>query len=143
MIPSELIQVDKWITWKYKDGDKKPLNPSGRVDNALNSQNWQSYQDAAQKSDQLGFVLTGDYVVIDGDHEPYISILTERFINKTYCEISPNGGIHVWLRGTHRNKKGNFEIYSSRRWMTVTGYGNGIIKDITGDDVLWFSAQVK
>jgi primase-polymerase (primpol)-like protein len=96
------------------------------------------------KTDHVGFVLTGDYVVIDGDHEPWITELTDRYVEKTYCEVSPNGGIHVWLRGKHKNQRGHFEVYNDKRWMTVTGIGNDLaISKITEEDKKWISKMIK
>lgn len=92
----------------------------------------------------VGFVLTGDYVVIDGDHEPWITELTDRFTDRTYCEVSPHGGIHVWLKGSIKNCRGSFEVYNDKRWMTVTGIGNDLpIADITQEDKTWILNQLK
>jgi primase-polymerase (primpol)-like protein len=97
-----------------------------------------------RKNLNIGFVLTNDYVVIDADHQPYIDLVTDRFTDTTYTEVSPNGGLHVWLRGSHANKRGSFEVYGSKRYMTVTGNGNDLpIRDLTIVDVAWITAQTR
>ncbi len=186
MIPTELTNINHWISWKPVGKDKKPLDQRGRVANALDQKNWQSLiQVMTRKQPQcckldmtidnrfhedhlmdnmmhlvctkcragyhipiintnVGFVLTGDHVVIDGDHEPWITELTDRFIEKTYCEVSPNGGIHVWLKGSIRNRRGAFEVYNNKRWMTVTGIGNDLpIIELTEEDTNWINKMIK
>ena len=186
MIPQELTEIDHWISWKRAGTDKKPLDRTGRVVNALDPVNWESLMKVMterqpqccnmdMKIDQkfnephlmdnmlhllcekcrsgrhipiknvnVGFVLTGDYVVIDGDHEPWITALTDKFVEHTYCEVSPNGGIHVWFKGSLKNHRGNFEVYNDKRWMTVTGTGNDLpIAKLNEDDIKWISTMIK
>jgi primase-polymerase (primpol)-like protein len=142
MIPTELAIIDHWISWKQVGKDKKPLDPTGRVANALDPKNWRSIIQIMNTN--IGFVLTGDYIVVDGDHEPWITELTNYFVDKTYCEVSPNGGIHVWLKGSIRNRRGNFEVYSDKRWMTVTDNGNDMpITKLTKEDEEWITKMIK
>lgn len=186
MIPTKLTKINHWVSWKRAGTDKKPLDPTGRVANALDPVNWQSLIkvmtgtqpqccninmviDSTFNEHHLmdsmlhllcskcisgyhvpirnvntGFVLTGDYVVIDGDHEPWITALTDKFVERTYCEVSPNGGIHVWLKGSIKNRRGNFEVYNDKRWMTVTGIGNDLdIMEIQEEDKKWISTMIK
>jgi len=144
MIPSELTNIPRWINWEQRGNDKKPLSPTGRVANALHYENWQTYEQAKANSTKLGFVLDGDYVVIDGDHEPYISLLTNQYIEKTYCEVSPRGGIHVWLKGSHVNKRGKFEVYSDKRWITISSHDNNReIRELSNEDKEWILTHIK
>lgn len=186
VIPTELTNINHWVSWKRAGTDKKPLDPTGRVANALDPVNWKSLVQTMTKRQpecckiemiidttfneqhlmdnmlhllcskcrsgyhvpirniNVGFVLTGDYVVIDGDHEPWITALTDKFVERTYCEVSPNGGIHVWLKGSIKNRRGNFEVYNDKRWMTVTGIGNDMnITEIQEEDKKWISAMIK
>jgi primase-polymerase (primpol)-like protein len=187
MIPPELANIPHWINWKPVGTDKKPLDQTGKVANALDPKNWQSLIHAMLKKQPMcckdthlvldeqfnedhlmegmihllcpkcrsgyhmkivtpdvGFVLTGDYVVIDGDHEPWITELTDRFTDRTYCEVSPHGGLHIWLRGSIRSCRGNFEVYGTKRWMTVTGLGNDVkIDDINEEDKEWIKKAIK
>ena len=152
MIPVELKNIPHWITWKFHGKDKKPLSPYGIVANALDPVNWINYRQAvarriARRLESIelgiGFVLDGDYVVIDGDHEPWISLLVWKFLTKTYCEVSPHGGIHVWLKGSHINERGNFEVYNSKRWMTISEHGNNReIAELTEGDKKWITTHI-
>jgi hypothetical protein len=186
VIPIELTTIDHWVSWKQAGTDKKPLDPTGRVANALDQVNWQSLikvmimfqpqccdidmqvdstfnehhlmdgmlhllcskcrsgRHVPLENTNVGFVLTGDYCVIDGDHEPWITILTDKFVERTYCEVSPSGGIHVWLKGSMKNHRDNFEVYSNKRWMTVTGMGNDLdIMEIQEEDKKWILKMIK
>jgi hypothetical protein len=93
------------------------------------------YQRTTNQLDGIGYVLTdGEWVVgIDLDHcretetgkiaDWALAIIT-RF--NTYTEVSPTGeGVHLWLKA-HRTRvkgrrKGNVEVYSWGRYLTVTG----------------------
>jgi hypothetical protein len=146
MIPIEMKQLDRWINWKPVGKDKKPLNHFGVVASALDENNWQNFEDAILNDpNHIGFVICGDILCLDGDHEPWITELTNRFSKSTYCEVSPNGGIHVWLIGRYvRNLKHNFEVFTNKRWVTVTSWGNDIsLKKVTKDDIHWIESNIR
>jgi putative DNA primase/helicase len=82
----------------------------------------------------IGFVLTPNdpYTCIDLDKvianrclEPRAQLLLD--LVHGYVELSPSGtGLHIWVKCReviNRRTKG-IEIYSSQRWMTITGRAN-------------------
>jgi primase-polymerase (primpol)-like protein len=141
MIPFELTEIPRWITWEHPG--KQPLNSRGQRASALDPKNWKKFENVKENAN-IGFVLMGDFVVLDADHQPYIDLVTDKFSDTTYTEVSPNGGIHVWFRGSHRNLKGNFEVYGSKRYMTVTGAGNNVdITDLDDETRTWIDRRIK
>ena len=84
--------------------------------------------------DGIGVALTLDLgiVGVDLDHcynsqtksfEPWATAIMDHF--NSYAEASPSGtGVRMFLKGklpAGGHKKGNVEIYSSGRYLTVTG----------------------
>lgn len=121
-----LTEIDQWITWK---------GPTKRPQGSINKVRL-TFQDALQrvlegKADGIGFILTKDdpYVVIDlddslgpaGPSEWAMTVITQF---DSYTEVSPSGkGYHIWCKGKTKKpglRKGNTEMYSSGRYMTVT-----------------------
>jgi hypothetical protein len=104
----------------------------------------------AGQADGIGFVLTDDdpYTCIDLDRcrdpETGVVELRARAIVEnlnSYTEISPSGtGLHAWVEGTipgKRNRIGKIEMYSSSRFMIVTG------RAFSGYDVPIRAAQIE
>lgn len=108
-----------------------------------------AYKSEHKKYDGIGFCLTeGTPIGIDLDHcrcpaftDDGIEIIApwaKDIINKidSYTEASPSGkGIRIFVNGsklpTGGRKKGDFEIYQSGRYLTVTGnHINGTPKEI-------------
>lgn len=137
LIPFELRQYPQWIVWKYEDVNNKktkvPYNLKGFKASVTNPQTWHTFEDVANATgfDGIGFVLTENdpFAFIDLDHtsnqEEFAKQQTiySNFID-TYAELSPSGkGLHILLKGRlpQGRRRGSVEIYSSQRFMTVTG----------------------
>ena len=143
-IPHELKALRHWVVWRYEHRNGKWTKRPLRADDngyasSTDSTTWSDYATALatyQKGgvDGIGFVLTSDidFVFIDLDHcynpqtksyEPWATAIISHF--NSYTEASPSGtGAHIFLKGKlpgGGHKKGNVEIYSSGRYLTVTG----------------------
>lgn len=134
-IQQEFGNEQRWINWKYEERDgrqtKVPKNPrTGGNAMANNQSTWSDYKTARSKSDKIGIQLgltAGNIIGIDIDHT-----LTDtkalQLLEKanTYTEISPSGnGLRLFLKTETpytllRNRKDNFEVYNSVRFLTVT-----------------------
>lgn len=140
--PPELIERLQWVCWKHKDGRKPPLNPlTGKLADVNDSATWASFKAASNAylpnaCDGLGFVLAkqfeqgADLVGIDFDDcvcggliEDDVLFWIKRL--DSYTEYSPSGkGIHIFVRGClpmEGRKSSKIEMYSDRRFFTVTG----------------------
>ena len=139
MLPIELKNYSQWLLWRSvtRDGKitKLPYSATGSIASVTDKQTWSSYEtiDAASKKLDLGlgFVLTDNdpFAFIDLDDpkgDPTIIArqmkIAEAF--DSYSEISPSGtGLHIIVKGAvpKGRKRDKVEIYSTRRYMTVTG----------------------
>lgn len=157
--PSVLIAQHSWVLWEYvlKGGKwtKVPKHPGGSNASTINPATWSSFNcvhTAYQRGgfDGVGIVLTGkplnsglfligldfDHCLIDGVLDDCPRKATE--LLDTYCEISPSGeGIRLFLlhdiptQACKTNVAGKSrEIYSSGRYLTVTGHSLGQAKDV-------------
>jgi hypothetical protein len=152
-IPQELKDRPQWVS---RDNAKAPRNPhTGFPASVTDPTTWGAYDQAiaaveAGKGVGIGFVLTeGDpFAFIDLDVNPGEEPTEEQlWIYKTfesYSERSPSGrGLHIIVKGSvpSGRRRGNIEVYSSGRYMTMTGDvdRNLPILDFN-DDVnrLWF-----
>jgi len=144
-IPEELKLVPQWVCWiaKKRDNgktDKIPINPNtGHMAKVSDKSTWGSFYDAtnAYKSGKfagIGFVLTPDdnFCGIDIDNciddLGIIQPAAWEIVNQlsSYAEISPSGhGLRIFtiakLTASGR-RKGNYEIYTDGRFLTVTGH---------------------
>ncbi|MGI8485992.1 MAG: hypothetical protein ACR2OU_17240 [Thermomicrobiales bacterium] len=146
-IPAELKSLDQWVSWRLETvGEGKWTKvlyiPGGlRRASSTNPNSWRSLSMALNDiapgkkgRDGIGFVLTLDsrYVVIDLDHvieHDRIDAPAQEIIDRfgSYAELSPSGtGVHIWCTGVlpdgkKGGRKGNVEMYSAGRFMTVTG----------------------
>lgn len=139
LIPFEMRQYRQWIVWKFEDVNNKktkvPYNINGYKASVTNPQTWNSFDEVVQAVnngfDGIGFVLTENdpYAFIDLDHTEDQEEFTKQqaiynnFIN-TYAELSPSGrGLHIIMKGRlpQGRRRGSVEIYSSQRFMTMTG----------------------
>ena len=146
----ELMAWPQWVCWKLetRPGQTKPTKPPYQANvpdgeppklaSSTDSATWGSLWDAIFAVDPfalegIGFVLTqGDpYVVIDLDNciensEVQTWARAVIHILKSYTEVSPSGkGLHIFAKGKlseGRRRKGQFEIYNSGRFITVTGH---------------------
>jgi len=154
-----MTQYVQWVNWRYElDGagkpTKTPYNPtSGKHASSTNTKTWNSFQTvvaamATGHYSGIGFVLASSdpYTIIDLD-DPYKDDATEEEaletrtrhgkvigMMDTYTEWSPSGkGMHVVVRGRVQTgrRRGKIEVYSTERYMTMTGnvYHNADIKD--------------
>jgi putative DNA primase/helicase len=140
----ELIQRDQFVNYIMEQkGDritKPPTDANGYKIDAQNSNNWRSFQDAYNASDQIGFVLTDDdpFLFLDLDHvlkDGKLCDWAEELIAElpaTYIEISPSGdGLHILYKlydtpdlKTNKRKFDDgtvLEIYFNKRYFTLTG----------------------
>lgn len=159
-IPSTLAAQPSWVLWSYaiKDGKwtKVPRQPGGSYASSTNPATWHTFASvrAAYHPDKfggVGIVLTGQplenglYLVgLDFDDCLISGVLDDAprkavELLDTYCEISPSGeGIRLFLlhdkptpaRKTNKADGKSREVYSSGRYLTVTGHTIGQAKDV-------------
>jgi len=141
-IPDELKTYDQFCLWKYEDriGDKATKVPysakDGRLASVSDSETWASYDLAvnAHRSggyDGIGFILSEQdpYTFIDLDDTKGDQLALDRQLKiyqefDSYAERSPSGsGLHIIVKGQvpSGRKRAFIEVYSSRRYMTMTG----------------------
>ncbi|MDO8699198.1 MAG: hypothetical protein Q7J75_02030 [Rhodoferax sp.] len=157
--PHILTAQPNWVLWSYllKDGKytKVPKQPGGRNASTTNPATWHTFDNvrtAYQRGgfDGVGIVLTGkpldnglyligmdfDHCLTAGvlDHDPRHAI----DLLDTYSEISPSGeGVRLFILHDKAiparkiNVAGKSrEIYSSGRYLTVTGHTFGQFKEV-------------
>lgn len=139
----ELRSFHRWVGWRIftRRGEltKPPVNPhSGCLARVSDSTSWGTFEEAViavkkYRLDGIGFVLNGErFVCIDLDNcrDPENGTTADWARNivfqiNSYTEISPSGtGLHIWTIGLlpcGGKREGHFEIYSNRRYMTITG----------------------
>ncbi len=146
-VPPELAERPQWVCWKLVERDGKatkvPFDPfTHERASAVDLMTWATFTDAlnayeAEGStyDGIGFVFSsGDpYTGIDLDHvrDPDTGDIEEwalKIVNAVpggYVEVSPSGsGIHIICEGSVRGgavRKGRIEMYSHKRFFTITG----------------------
>jgi hypothetical protein len=140
-IPDELRQCAQWVLWRNEQRGgkwtKPPLNAT-----STDAATWIDFEAAVKTykngggADGIGFVFStqDEYVGIDLDHvfdpstgkpKRWALEIIQRF--QSYTEFSPSRtGVHIIVKGALPNgvtgrKKGNVEIYTSGRYLTVTG----------------------
>jgi putative DNA primase/helicase len=146
-IPEELKTRPQWVMWKAV-GDKPDKVPysarSGRRASSTDLLTWSTFQEALKAYENgdfagLGFVFSSadPYTGIDidrcvDDHGKIALWALEivRYFN-SYTELSASGsGLHIIVRGEVPNRrKGEVEVYSSKRYFSVTGH----IVEVSGD----------
>lgn len=141
-IPQELRELAAWVTWRFEDRGgtkptKVPYDPRSAKRAAVNNPfEWTTYPVAVAAVKQglydgIGFVLSSadPYTFIDlddvhGDKEAMDRQLKIFQSFDSYSEVSPSGnGLHIIVKGdvpTGR-KRAYVEIYSTARFMTMTG----------------------
>ncbi len=145
--------------YETRDGDSKPTKVPYRADNpdrradSTDASSWSSFEVALASWERSGYDGTGyvfaaddPYTGVDLDHcidagtgeiHPAATAIVERLAS--YTERSPSGtGLHVIAAAElhsdrHKTSKtpwsGDFEVYESRRFFTMTGNGSGAITD--------------
>ena len=141
-----LANYRQWVAWRYEGNSgsklsKVPYNPRTLTPASVTSPaTWASYEDAATVDgfDGIGFVFTeGDpFTIIDlDDCLDEFGLIVKDCVNDviqsfaSYTEVSPSGrGLRIIVEGqwerknqTKGNWGGSFEIYSSKRYATITG----------------------
>jgi primase-polymerase (primpol)-like protein len=140
LIP-QLKAYDQWVCWQGVPDKNKKIRKipfgilSGTYASVTDPQTWGKYEDFSSKTKNKGFVLTSSdpFMVIDLDHclervdsvDWKLSDLATKivFYLRSYTEVSPSRtGVHIWLKGEipAAIKKAEFEIYSEKRYITVT-----------------------
>src|SRR5262249_12362519 len=145
-IPEELRRLCNWVTWRYefreraKKWTKPPYQLDGKNARTNDSSTWAPYEAVFKRYEEGGFdgigiVLTTEMgiVGVDLDHcynpqtnsfESWATKIIEDF--NSYSELSHSGtGVRIFLKGklpAGGHKKENIEIYSTGRYLTVTGH---------------------
>jgi putative DNA primase/helicase len=143
----ELRVRPQWIVWKAVGDrpDKVPYSArTGRRASSTDLLTWGTFQEALEAYENggyagLGFVFSSadPYTGIDlddcvgGDGEIALCALEIARYFDSYTELSATGtGLHIILRGNVPNRrKGDVEVYSSKRFFTVTGH----VVEVGGD----------
>jgi putative DNA primase/helicase len=146
-IPEELRVRPQWVVWKAV-GDKPGKVPysarTGRRASSTDLLTWSTFQEALEAYENseyagLGFVFSSA--------DPYTGIDLDNCVDEngeiagwaleivryfdSYTELSATGtGLHVIVRGEIPNRrKDEVEVYSSKRFFTVTGHA----VEVSGD----------
>jgi len=146
-VPEELRVRPQWVVWKAV-GDKPDKVPysarSGRRASSTDLLTWSTFEEALEAYENgqyagLGFVFASA--------DPYTGIDVDNCVDEngeiagwaleivryfdSYTERSATGtGLHVIVRGEVPNRrKGEVEVYSSKRFFTVTGH----VVEVGGD----------
>lgn len=143
-IPFELQDFSQWILWRYEDlSGKKPTKvPYSAKTNRLASvdkpESWgtfaevcATFENKALNYSGIGFVLTENdpFAFIDLDDSDGDQTAIDRQLKiynqfDSYAEKSPSGkGLHIIIKGEipSGRRRSFIEIYSSLRYMTMTG----------------------
>ena len=146
-IPRELKIRPQWVVWQAvgEKPDKVPFSARiGRKASSTDLMTWSTFPEALEAYERgeyagLGFVFcSGDpYTGVDlddcvdenGKIEDW-ALEIVRYLDG-YTELSATGsGLHIIVRGDVPNRrKGDVEVYSSKRFFTMTGY----IVEVGGD----------
>ena len=146
-IPQELRNHHAWACWRYsydlQRWSKPPYQPSGVRAEASDSSTWSSFDDAyhayqdraspeegGRPYDGVSFALDLRWgiVGVDLDHISEHRLEADKIVRalNSYTEYSPSrDGYRIFLRGTlpeGRRRRGWVEMYSQRRFLTVTGH---------------------
>jgi putative DNA primase/helicase len=146
-IPRELSVRPQWVVWKAV-GDKPDKIPysarTGRRASSTDLLTWATFQDALEAYENgryagVGFVFSSadPYTGIDLDNcvdeDGEIALWALEIVRyfDSYTELSATGsGLHIIVRGEVPNRrKGEVEVYSSKRFFTVTGH----VVEVSGD----------
>lgn len=136
-IPAEMKAARSWLVYRFEPGEggrknKIPYDPkTGRkANNPKLGVTFEEAKAASKNFSGIGFYVEAPYIVIDidgcvdkdGNVADY-AVEIVREIN-SFTEASPSGtGLHIWGKGEKPGaacRKG-IEIYSTKRFLTVTG----------------------
>jgi putative DNA primase/helicase len=146
-IPEELRVRPQWVVWKAV-GDKPDKVPysarTGRKASSSDLLTWSTFEEALEAYENgdfagLGFVFSSadPYTGIDLDNcvdeNGEIALWALEIVRyfDSYTELSATGtGLHIIVRGEIPNRrKDEVEVYSSKRFFTVTGHA----VEVSGD----------
>jgi putative DNA primase/helicase len=146
-VPEQLKARPQWVVWKAV-GDKPDKVPysvrTGYKASSTDLMTWSTFEEAieAYKNGEyagLGFVFSSadPYTgidlddCVDEDGEIALWALEIARYLESYTEISATGtGLHIIVRGEIPNRrKGDVEVYSSKRFFTMTGH----VVEVSGD----------
>lgn len=160
-IPHEMRIYPQWVVWRYEDTDsKKPTKvpysaKTGHLASVTDPNTWAGFDECVNAMSSgwyagIGFVLTENdpYSFIDLDDTKGDQTALDRQIKifnefNSYAERSPSGsGLHIIVKGAipSGRRRSFIEVYSSLRYMTMTGdvYRNAPINDCNELlNVLW------
>lgn len=151
-IPEEMRIYPQWVMWRYEDTDsKKPTKVpysarTGQLASVTDANTWATFDECVNAMSSgwyagIGFVLTQNdpYSFIDLDDTKGDQTALDRQIKiynefDSYAERSPSGsGLHIIVKGAvpSGRRRSFIEVYSSLRYMTMTGdiYRNSPIKE--------------
>jgi hypothetical protein len=152
-IPQEMRIYKQWVCWRFEDIDgpkptKVPYSPlTGKLASVTDPNTWASFEQAAHVLtttnwyNGIGFVLTeaDPFAFIDLDDTKGDQTALDRQIKiynefDSFAERSPSGsGLHIIIKGAlpSGRRRSHIEIYSSARYMTMTGdiYRNAPIRE--------------
>lgn len=151
-IPEEMRIYPQWVMWRYEDTDsKKPTKVpysarTGQLASVTDANTWATFDECVNAMSSgwyagIGFVLTQNdpYSFIDLDDTKGDQTALDRQIKiynefDSYAERSPSGsGLHIIVKGEvpSGRRRSFIEVYSSLRYMTMTGdiYRNAPIKE--------------
>jgi hypothetical protein len=141
-IPDEMRAFNQWVVWRYEDRDadkptKVPYSPkTNRLASVTDPLSWATYDEACAAMATnwyagIGFVLTDadPYTFIDLDDTKGDQAALDRQMRvynefDSYAELSPSGnGLHIIVKGRvpSGRRRSYIEVYSSQRYMTMTG----------------------
>lgn len=175
-IPAELRDLKRWTCWQESTKGKPPIQATvafngrhvyARADDPATwapfdvaHRYWENDLSEAGVPSGLSFALNGDGIIgidLDDCRNPKnksISQWAVKIIKRfaSYTEISPSGnGIRIFLRGKlppgHRCKIGKIEVYSTDKFLTVTGrriasHGTGSAIEDRMDELLAWHREV-
>jgi putative DNA primase/helicase len=128
-IPEELRVRPQWVVWKAV-GDKPDKVPysarSGRRASSTDLLTWSTFQKALKAYESGEYAGVG-FVFSSAD--PYTGIDLDDCVDAD-GEIATGSGLHIIVRGDVPNRrKGEVEVYSLKRFFTVTGH----VVEVSGD----------
>ncbi len=139
-IPEELKVRPQWVVWKAvgEKPDKVPYSAkTGRRASSTDLLTWATFEEALGACENgeyagVGFVFSSadHYTGIDlddcVDENGEIALWALEIVRyfDSYTELSATGtGLHIIVRGDVPNRrKDEIEVYSSKRFFTVTGH---------------------
>jgi putative DNA primase/helicase len=146
-IPEELKARPQWVVW-HAEGQKPDKVPysarTGRKASSTDLMTWSSFDEAVEAHEHGQYAGLG-FVFSSGD--PYTGVDLDDCVDESgkiagwalkivchfdsYTELSATGtGLHIIVLGDVPNRrKGDLEVYSSKRFFTMTGH----VVEVGGD----------